>query len=58
MAKDEMDKRAATQSGLIEPELQWLQENRAVLAAYNARVAEHGLLSDCAGLLDFEVDRA
>jgi antitoxin CcdA len=34
-----------------EQEKRWLEENRAALAAYNARVAEHGLLSDDAELL-------
>jgi antitoxin CcdA len=29
----------------------WLEQNRAAIDAYNARVAEHGLLSDDAGLL-------
>ena len=35
----------------IELERQWLENNRAAIAAYNRRVAEHGLLSDSAGLL-------
>ena len=34
-----------------EQEKRWLEENQAALAAYNARVASHGLLSDDAGLL-------
>jgi antitoxin CcdA len=34
-----------------EQEKRWLEENRGALAAFNARVAEHGLLSDDAGLL-------
>jgi len=34
-----------------EQERRWLEENRAALEAYNRRVAEHGLLSDEAGLL-------
>ncbi len=34
-----------------EQEKRWLEENHAALAAYNARVQEHGLLSDEAGLL-------
>jgi antitoxin CcdA len=34
-----------------EQERRWLQENRQALDAYNNRVAEHGLLSDHAGLL-------
>ena len=33
-----------------EQEKRWLEQNRAALAAYNARVAEHGLLADEAGL--------
>lgn len=32
-------------------ERRWLDENRDAIAAYNRRVAEHGLLSDTAGLL-------
>jgi antitoxin CcdA len=34
-----------------EQERRWLEENRDAIAAYNRRVAEHGLLSDHAGLL-------
>ena len=34
-----------------ETEKRWLSDNRAALEAYNRRVAEHGLLSDSAGLL-------
>ena len=34
-----------------EQEKRWLEENRDAIAAYNRRVAEHGLLSDEAGLL-------
>jgi antitoxin CcdA len=34
-----------------EQEKRWLEENRAAIDAYNARVAAHGLLSDEAGLL-------
>jgi len=34
-----------------ETEKRWLVDNRAALEAYNRRVAEHGLLSDSAGLL-------
>jgi len=34
-----------------EQERRWLDENREAIAAYNRRVAEHGLLSDEAGLL-------
>ncbi len=34
-----------------ERERRWLAENRAAIEAYNHRVAEHGLLSDNAGLL-------
>ena len=34
-----------------ELEEQWLIDNRAAIEAYNRRVAEHGLLSDSAGLL-------
>jgi antitoxin CcdA len=39
--------------GLIraEQERRWLDENREAIAQYNRRVAEHGLLSDDAGLL-------
>jgi antitoxin CcdA len=32
-------------------EERWLEENREALVQYNRRVAEHGLLSDDAGLL-------
>ena len=32
-------------------EKRWLEQNEAAFAAYNARVASHGLLSDEAGLL-------
>ena len=32
-------------------EKRWLEENRRALDAYNARVAQHGLLSDEAALL-------
>jgi antitoxin CcdA len=34
-----------------ERERRWLEENKAAIEAYNRRVAEHGLLSDSAGLL-------
>jgi antitoxin CcdA len=34
-----------------EQEKRWLHDNRAAIDAYNRRVAEHGLLSDEAGLL-------
>lgn len=34
-----------------ELEKQWLQDNQEAIAQYNRRVAEHGLLSDDAGLL-------
>lgn len=34
-----------------EQERRWLEENRQAFEAYNAHVAEHGLLSDFAGLL-------
>ena len=34
-----------------EMEKRWLQENRAAIEAYYRRVAQHGLLSDSAGLL-------
>ena len=34
-----------------ELEKRWLEENRAAIEAYNRRVAQHGLLSDSAGLL-------
>jgi antitoxin CcdA len=39
--------------GLVraEQERRWLQENQEAIAYYNRRVAEHGLLSDDAGLL-------
>ena len=33
-----------------EQEKRWLEENRAAIEAYNQRVAQHGLLSDEAGL--------
>ena len=35
----------------VELEKRWLHENRAAIDAYHRRVAEHGLLSDEAGLL-------
>jgi antitoxin CcdA len=35
----------------VEQEKRWLEQNRAAVDAYNARVAEHGLLSDEPGLL-------
>jgi antitoxin CcdA len=34
-----------------EREKRWLEENRAAIAAYNQRVATHGLLADDAALL-------
>jgi post-segregation antitoxin (ccd killing protein) len=34
-----------------EQERRWLEENRAAFEAYNRHVAQHGLLSDHAGLL-------
>jgi antitoxin CcdA len=34
-----------------EQEKHWLEENREAIAAYNHRVAEHGVLADPAGLL-------
>jgi antitoxin CcdA len=34
----------------VELERRWLSENRAAIEAYNKRVAEHGLLSDEAGV--------
>lgn len=34
-----------------EQEKAWLEHNQAAIEAYNRRVAEHGLLSDDAGLL-------
>ena len=34
-----------------ERERRWLEQNRDAIAAYNRRVAEHGLLSDESGLL-------
>jgi len=39
--------------GLVraEQERRWLEENQEAIAQYNRRVAEHGLLSDDAGLL-------
>jgi antitoxin CcdA len=39
--------------GLVraEQEKRWLSENQEAIACYNRRVAEHGLLSDDAGLL-------
>ena len=36
-------------------ERQWLEENREAIAAYNARVVQHGVLSDHAGLLASEL---
>jgi antitoxin CcdA len=33
-----------------ELEKRWLQDNRAAIDAYNQRVADHGLLSDEAGI--------
>jgi antitoxin CcdA len=33
-----------------ERERRWAEENRTAIEAYNRRVAEHGLLSDSAGL--------
>lgn len=35
-----------------EREKDWLTRNQAAIEAYNRRVAEHGLLSDDANLLD------
>ena len=35
----------------VEHEKRWLENNRAAIDAYNDRVAQHGLLSDEAGLL-------
>ncbi len=32
-------------------EMRWVEDNKAAFAAYNHRVASHGLLSDDAGLL-------
>jgi post-segregation antitoxin (ccd killing protein) len=40
--------RSATQAEL---QKQWSEDNREAIAQYNRRVAEHGLLSDDAGLL-------
>lgn len=34
-----------------ELEKRWIEDNRAAIAAYNARVAREGMLSDEAGLL-------
>jgi Post-segregation antitoxin CcdA len=34
-----------------EREWQWLQDNREAISQYNCRIAEHGVLSDDAGLL-------
>ena len=34
-----------------EQERRWTEENSQALHAYNVRVAEHGLLSDLAGIL-------
>jgi antitoxin CcdA len=34
-----------------ELERRWVEDNRAAIQAYNNRVAQHGLLSDSAGLL-------
>jgi antitoxin CcdA len=33
-----------------ELEKQWIEDNRAAIEAYNQRVAQHGLLSDEAGV--------
>jgi antitoxin CcdA len=35
----------------VELEKRWLEQNRQAIDSYNARVAQHGLLSDDAGLL-------
>jgi post-segregation antitoxin (ccd killing protein) len=42
---------AARKPTQAERKKQWLEENREAIAHYNRRVAEHGLLSDDAGLL-------
>jgi len=34
-----------------EREKRWLNDNQEAIAAYNRRIAEHGLVSDHAGLL-------
>ncbi|MBV8751375.1 MAG: type II toxin-antitoxin system CcdA family antitoxin [Hyphomicrobiales bacterium] len=36
---------------MTERERRWLEKNREALNAYNERAAEHGLLSDSAGVL-------
>jgi post-segregation antitoxin (ccd killing protein) len=36
--------------GTTEQARRWLEKNREAIEAYNRRVAEHGLLSDEAGL--------
>ena len=36
--------------GTTVQERRWLEKNREAIEAYNRRVAEHGLLSDEAGL--------
>jgi Post-segregation antitoxin CcdA len=44
----ERRRRGSEQGGL---EQRWLEDNREAIAHYNRRIAEHGLLSDDAGLL-------
>jgi post-segregation antitoxin (ccd killing protein) len=46
-----MDERNAVSRAKAERERHWLDENRPAIAAYNLRVAQHGLLSDHAGVL-------
>jgi post-segregation antitoxin (ccd killing protein) len=46
-----MNKRDAVSPAKAEQERRWLDENRTAIAAYNLRVAQHGLLSDHAGPL-------
>lgn len=50
-----MDKSSRLESKLhtardVQRQKRWLEENRAALDAYNRAVAQHGLLSDEAGL--------
>jgi post-segregation antitoxin (ccd killing protein) len=46
-----MDKRNAVSRAKAEQERRWLDENQPAIEAYNLRIAQHGLLSDHAGLL-------
>jgi post-segregation antitoxin (ccd killing protein) len=44
------DTRQAPLHVTAEQERRWLEKNREAIKAYNRRVAQHGLLSDHAGL--------